>query len=149
LKLTPREGVHPRAPRSEAEARDAIGPRFPRSYPQARPPGNDCLGLDALDDDELLATRGPGHEADGAPADAQLIGEQLDQRLVRRATDGRRRDMGAEDAVDRAIDVVRPGTRSETDGKADVGVSQGSAQRPVDRVPEEVHHAPESTLGRA
>jgi hypothetical protein len=49
--------------------------------------------------------------------------------------------VGSEDAVDRAVDKVRPGTRGQADGEPDVGVSQGSGLQALeDRVPGEVDH---------
>ena len=64
----------------------------PGSYPQARPAGNDRLGLHALHDDQLLAARRARHEADRAPADPQLLGEKREEPLVGRTADGRRSD---------------------------------------------------------
>jgi hypothetical protein len=61
--------------------------------------------------------------------DAQLVGEEPDQRLVRRSSDCGGGDVGPEDAVDRAVDVVRPGTRCQSDGEANVGIRQGSGPR--------------------
>lgn len=97
-----------------------------RSYPQARPAGNDGLRLDALDDDQLLASRCPGNEPDGAPPDAEFVGQEPDQCLVRGTADRGGRDMGAKDAVNSAIDEVRPSTWGQSDGESNVGVSQGS-----------------------
>jgi hypothetical protein len=77
-----------------------------RSYPQPRPAGNDRIGLKALDDHQLLPARGTGHEANGPPGDPELVGDQLEQRLVRGAGHGGRCDMGAEDTVDDALDMV-------------------------------------------
>ena len=92
--------------------------------------GNDRIGLHALDDDELLPTRGAGHETDGAPADAELIGDQPKQRLVRRSGDRGGRDVRPEDPVDHAVDMVGPRSRSQTDGEANVGVRQDSGPAP-------------------
>ncbi len=64
----------------------------PGSYPQARPPGNDRLGLHALHDDQLLAARRARHEADRAPTDPQFLGEKREEPLVGRTADGRRSD---------------------------------------------------------
>jgi len=107
------------------------------SYPQARPSGNDFVLVHALDHDQFLAARGACHETNGGAADAQLVGKQLEECLVCGTRDGGRRDPGAEDAVDDAVDLVRPGTRRQTNGKADVVISQDSAQPSMaDGVPE-------------
>jgi len=53
--------------------------------------------------------------------------------------------VGPKDTVDGTVNMVGPSTRGQPNGEADVGVSQGSALRPlvrwlVNRVPEDVHH---------
>src|SRR4051794_33452228 len=104
-----------------------------RSYPQARIPGNELARFEAVDHDQLLAAGGAGDEADRAARDAELIGQQAEQRLVRRAADCWSRDTRAQDAVHDPIDAVRPGPRSQSDGEADVGVSQNAGARPEGR----------------
>jgi hypothetical protein len=52
------------------------------------------------------------------------VRDQQEQGLVGGPTDGRGRDVGAEDAVDDAVDVVGPASGSQTDGEAGLGVSQ-------------------------
>jgi hypothetical protein len=99
-----------------------------RSYPQPRPAGNDRLRLDALDDDQLLAARGAGHEANGAPTDPQFVGEERQEALVGGTADSRRGDSHAEHAVDHAVDMVGPGTGGQANREANVVISQDSAQ---------------------
>ncbi len=94
--------------------------------------GNDRLGVDSLDDDQLLAARSARDEPDGASADPQLGRDEAQQRLVGGPGDGGRSDVGAEDAVDHAVDMVRPGPGGQSDGEADVVVSQDSEQAPQD-----------------
>src|SRR2546428_696874 len=53
-----------------------------RSYAQAGPPGNDHVGFHPFDDDELLAARCAGHEPHGSPPDAELVGDEAEERLV-------------------------------------------------------------------
>ncbi len=78
-----------------------------------------------------MSTRGAGHETDGAPADAELIGDQPKQRLVRRSGDRGGRDVRPEDPVDHAVDTVGPRSWSQTDGEANVGVRQDSGPVPT------------------
>jgi hypothetical protein len=99
-----------------------------RLYPQARPPGNDGLGLNTIDDDELLTPGGSRDETDGADGHFQLLGQQPNQRMVRRAGDRRRGDVSAQHAVNDAIDTVGPGPRCQSDGEANVGGRQDSEQ---------------------
>jgi hypothetical protein len=75
--------------------------------------------------------------------------------LVGRAGDRRCGDVGPKHAVDHAIDMVRPRTRSQPDGEADVGVRQDSGLRPraLRRIPlarggrEEAHGRESSSHG--
>jgi hypothetical protein len=99
------------------------------SEAQPRPADRDRLCLDAVDDDELLTAGGSGHEADIPAGHTELVGEEAEKGLIGGAGDGRSGDTGPEDPVDHAVDMVRPRTRSQTDGEADVGVRQDSAQR--------------------
>ena len=84
-----------------------------RSYLQVGPPGNDRVGLDPVDDDELAATRRPGHDPDIPLGKAELVRDEPDECVVRRPLDGRRGDPDPEFPVDDAIDVVGCSTRSE------------------------------------
>ena len=77
-----------------------------------------------LDSHQLLATGRARDEADGTTSDAELVGDQAEQRLVGRTGDGGCRDVGAENSVDHAVDMIGSGSRSQSDGEADVGVSQ-------------------------
>ena len=98
------------------------------SYPQPRPAGNDSLRVDAIDDDELLASGGTCDEAHGASPDTQLLGEEPQQRLVGGARDRGRGDSSAKDAVADAVDSIGPGSRGQSDGETDVGPGQDSAR---------------------
>ena len=70
----------------------------------------------------------PGDEADIAPRDAELIGQQAEQRLVRGALDRRCGDPDPEHSVDHALDMVGYSTRGESDGEARLVLGQGSLQ---------------------
>ena len=100
----------------------------PGSYPQPRPAGNDRLRVDALHDDQLLAARGAGHEANGAPTDPKFVGKKRQEALVGGTADRRRRNPHAEHAVDHAVDMVGPGTGGQADREANVVIRQDSAQ---------------------
>ena len=106
--------------------------RVDRSYPQPRPAGNDRRRLQAVDDDELLPTGGARNELDVPARHAELRRQQVQQRLIGRTTHGWRGDASAQDSVDDAVDSVGPGSRGQSDGEADVGVSQDSEQAPQD-----------------
>ena len=69
---------------------------------------------------------------DVAARDAELVCQQPEEGLVRGAADRRGGDSRPEDPVDHAVDLVGPRTRSQTNGEADVGVSQDSDQAPQD-----------------
>lgn len=103
-----------------------------RSYPQPGPPGNDRVGLEAIHDDQLLTAGRARHKANGSARDAELVRDELEERLVRRPGDGGRRHVGAKNPVDDALDMVGPRSWSQTDGEADVGVSQDSKEAPED-----------------
>ena len=105
---------------------------MPRSYAEARVPGNDRRRLDVIHDDKLLAPGGPGHEPDRAARHTEVIGQELEQGLVGRPADRGRRDVRPQHAVDDAVDMVGPRSRSQSDGEADVGVSQDSKEAPQD-----------------
>ena len=105
--------------------------------------GNDGLGLETIDDDQLLAAGGAGHEADGAAGDPQLVGDQPEKRLIGSAGDRGCRNVRPEDPVDHAVDMIGPGARRQANGETDVVTSQDSAQPSVmDRVPEDEFHGP-------
>jgi hypothetical protein len=103
-----------------------------RTSPQPRVPGNDRLRLDPDDHDQLLASGRARDKADRASRNAQIVGQEPEQRLVGRPTDRGSGNVCAEHAVDHAVDTVGPRPRSQTDGEADVGVSQDSNQAPQD-----------------
>ena len=62
-------------------------PDEPRSYLQARPPGNDRVGVDAIHDDELLTAGGAGDDLQVAPRNAELITEDPEESGVGRPVD--------------------------------------------------------------
>ena len=76
------------------------------SYPQARIAGNELGRLEAVNDHELLPAGGSRDEPDRPARNVELVRQQAQQRLVGRATDRGRRDVGPEYAIDDAIDVV-------------------------------------------
>lgn len=88
---------------------------------QAGPAREDGRRVDAVDDDELPPACGAGDEAHPAPRDPELPRDQADERDVRVPIHGGRPDACDEHAVDDPVDMVRPGTRGEPDGEADVG----------------------------
>jgi hypothetical protein len=77
-----------------------------RLYPQARVAGNEDLGVEPVDHDELLASRSAGDEAHGPARHTELFGQQPQEGLVGRPTDGRCRDVGPEHPVDDAVDMI-------------------------------------------
>jgi hypothetical protein len=91
---------------------------------QVRPPLEDAVGVDVIDHDELRPARRARHEADVPPGDVELVGEQAEERLVRRSLDRRGRHPSAQDPVGDTVDVVGPTTRCEADGEANVGRTQ-------------------------
>ena len=81
-------------------------PDEPRSYLQARPPGNDRVGVDAVHDDELLTARGTGDDLQVTPRDAELIAEDPEESCVGRAVDRGSHDPDLEHTIDHAIDAL-------------------------------------------
>ena len=74
--------------------------------PQVRPPLEDAIGVDVVDHHELGPARRACHEAHVPPGDVQLVGEQPEERLVRRTLDRRGRHPSAQDPVGNTVDVV-------------------------------------------
>jgi len=99
-----------------------------RLYPQARPAGNDGLGLDPVHDDQLLASSGAGDQADRPQRHVELVGEQTQQGVVGRPADRRCRHPRPEHPFLDAIDTIGPGSRCQSDGEANVGARQDSEQ---------------------
>jgi hypothetical protein len=97
--------------------RHAHGASARGSYPQARPPGNDGLGCDAVDDHQLLTARRPGHDPDIATGNPEFVGQETDQGLVGGTFDRRRGDPDPEHAPDDAIDSVGRRSWGEPDGE--------------------------------
>jgi hypothetical protein len=78
----------------------------PSSEAQVRPPLEDAVGVDVVDDDELRPARRPGDQADVPTRDVQLLRQQAQQGLVRRPLDRRRGDARAQDPIGNALDAV-------------------------------------------
>lgn len=76
------------------------------SYPQPRPPGNDRIGIDAVDHHELLAARRAGDDLKVAPRDAEIVREDPQEGRIRRAVDGWSHDPDLEDSIDHALDAL-------------------------------------------
>ena len=92
--------------------------------PQVRPPLEDAVGVDVVDDDELRPARRAGHQAHVPSWHVELVREESQQRLIGCTLHGRRRHPRAQDPIGNPIDVVRPTTGRQADGKADVGRTQ-------------------------
>lgn len=88
--------------------------------------------MQAVDDHELLAAGLARNEMDVPPRDIEFLGQQPEEGLVGGTADGWCGDPRPEDPVDHAVDMVGPRPRSQTNGEADVGVSQDSDQAPQD-----------------
>src|SRR3954454_8874387 len=111
--------------------RRSCEPSAGRSYPEARPPGNDRIGVDTVDHHELLAAGRAGDDLQVATRDAEIVGEDPQECRIRRAVDGRSHDPDLEHSVDHALDALDRGTRGEADGETDAGETQIVRRRAV------------------
>ena len=92
--------------------------------PQVRPPLEDAVGVDVVDHHELRPARRARHEAHVPAGHVELVREQAEECLVRRALDRWGGHPRAQDPVGNPVDVVGPTTGREADGEADVGRTQ-------------------------
>jgi hypothetical protein len=90
------------------------------SYRELWPAGEHLVGLQAVHDDELLATGCASDEPHGRPGDTQLGGEQPQQRLVGRALDRRGRDARPQHTFDHAVDLICPRPWSQAHRETDL-----------------------------
>ena len=73
---------------------------------QVRPPLEDPLRVDVVDDHELRPARRARHEAHVPPGDVELLSEQSEERLIGRPLDRRGRHPSAQHPVGDPVDVV-------------------------------------------
>ncbi len=89
------------------------------------------MGADPLDQEELPAGGGSGHEPHRSPTDAKLTSHEPCECLVRRPIDRGRGHPNAQDPVGDPIDPIGATPGRESNGEPDLGCAQRSPAQKV------------------